>query len=398
MSRLQDVAESSPRLRVGVARTPQELEAVGRLRYRVWVEEMGNRQSAALNPATRTMIDDIDRFATTPYLADADEVIATVRTVRADVGAQTKYAHFYALDGMDDVRREETSFTSNLVIAPEWRGTRALGTLLDAFYDSIRRQVVWLDLIHCRPSLVALYEMIGYRRFTQKVLDTEVGLRIPMALVADDVAYLTKVHSPLARLAQPFDNDPRHAAWFATRFAEYGEPSCAGVMGTEEFWGYISQRLHIDDHPLFRGMSDTGRKAVLNAATIVRVPAGGSAVRRGDPSNDMYLVLAGVLEVRAATQATGASHVIETLGQGQVFGEMSFLSHQPRTADVTAVVDSEVLVLARDLFERLTHTAPAAASRLLMNLSVSLVERLQNTTRALVDANERLQAATTPQT
>ena len=383
---------ATPRLSVAVARTKEELEEVSRLRYRVSVEEMGNRQSAAANHAARTMTDDIDRLATILYLTDGKDIVATVRAIRADVGAKTKYAHFYPLDGMAEVKREEISFTSNLVIAPEWRGTRALGHLLHAVYKSARRQGVWLDFIHCRPPLVALYEVMGYRRFGPGVLETEVGLRIPMALVADDVAYLTKVRSPFARLASQFNNEPSHGAWFATRFAEYSEPSCARLMGADEFWGYITQRIHVDDHPLLRGLSEQEVKAVLGAGTVLRVQAGGGVVRRGDPGNDMYLVLSGILEVRATTAAAGPSHVIETLGKGQVFGEMSFLSNQPRTADVVAVADSEVLTLTRDLFERLTRTAPAAASRLLMNLSVSLVERVQQTTRALVEAKEELAA------
>ncbi len=380
------------RLRVGIASTTEELEAVARLRYRVWVEETGNRQSAALNHSTKTMADDIDRVATILYLASGSDVVATVRIVRADVGAKTKYAHFYALDGMPEVRPEDVSFTSNLSMVPEWRGTPALGRLLDAAYEGLRRQGVWLDFIHCRPALVGLYEVIGYRRFGRDVLDTELGLRVPMALVLDDVEYLTKVHSPFARLSTQFSNDPEHGAWFAGRFAEYSEPSCAHVMGVDEFWSYITQRIHLDDHPLLRGLSEAEVKAVVSAGTVVRVQAGGVAVRRGDPSNDMYLVLSGVLEVRATTKAGGAPHVIETLGAGQVFGEMSFLSNQPRTADVAAVADAEILMLTRDLFERLARTAPAAANRLLLNLSVYLVERLQSTTRALAAAKEQLAA------
>lgn len=389
---MEAVTQDPPRLRVGIARTTGELEAVARLRYRVWMDETGNRQSAALNHSTKTMADAIDGVATILYLANGDDVIATVRIVRADVGAKSQYAHFYALDGMPEVKREEISFTSNLCIAPKWRGTPAIRHLFDAAYEGLRRQGVWLDFIHCRPALVGLYEILGYRRFGRDVLDTEIGLRVPMALVLDDVDYLTRVQSPLARLAAQFGNDPAHGAWFAARFAEYSEPSCAHVMGADEFWSYVTQRIHVDDHPLLRGLSEAEVKDVVSAGTVLRVQAGGVAVRRGDPSNDMYLVLAGILEVRATTKAGGAPHVIETLGTGQVFGEMSFLSNRPRTADVAAVADAEILLLTRELFERLARTAPAAANRLLMNLSVYLVERVQSTTRALAAAKEQLAA------
>ena len=98
----------------------------------------------------------------------------------------------------------------------------------------------------------------------------------------------------------------------------------------------------------------------------------------------MFMLLSGAAEVRAATPR-GIDHVLETLGKGQVFGEMSFLSGRPRTADVVALTNVEVLSLNCKFLERLTESMPAAASRLLLNLSIYLVERLQNTTRALAD-------------
>ena len=96
----------------------------------------------------------------------------------------------------------------------------------------------------------------------------------------------------------------------------------------------------------------------------------------------------GVLEVRANT-TDGGSYVMETLGKGQIFGEMGFLSSRPRTADVVAVTDAEILLITREFLEKITTEKPAVASRMLMNLSLYLVDRLQNTTRGLVDMTQQ---------
>jgi hypothetical protein len=91
--------------------------------------------------------------------------------------------------------------------------------LLAAVYQEGRGKGIWLDFINCAAPLVSLYEVLGYRRFMANVLDTDVGLSVPMALVADDVEYLTRVHSPLARMAPAYANDLAHGAWFVERFA-----------------------------------------------------------------------------------------------------------------------------------------------------------------------------------
>jgi hypothetical protein len=374
------------KLRVSIASTSEELAAVSRLRYRVWVDEMGNRKTHAADHASKTMSDEIDAAARVFYLANGDDVIATIRSITAEEAPQSKYVRFYQLAAMPEVPRHQITFSSNLIIAPEWRGTRALGHLLDAMYEDGRRRGAWLDFIHCAPSLVSLYEALGYRRFMPNVLETEIGLRVPLALVADDAAYLSKVRSPFARLVPRFDSDPGHANWFATRFAEYSQPSCARLMGADEFWNFLTERIHVDDHPLFRDVPIDESKRVLNAGTIIRVAKGNVAIRSGDIGSDMFMVLAGVAEVRAGD---GARRVLETLGKGQIFGEMSFLSRRPRTADVVALSDLELLSISRDFLERLARTAPATASRVLLNLADYLVDRLQNTTRSLVDAIAR---------
>jgi CRP-like cAMP-binding protein len=167
-------------------------------------------------------------------------------------------------------------------------------------------------------------------------------------------------------------------------------------MGTDEFLRYLTARVHVDDYPLLRNLTEPEVKEVLHSGTIVRAQKGNLVIRTGDPGQDMYMVMTGVLEVRARS-TSGRSHVIETLGKGQVFGEMSFLNGRPRTADVAAVTDAEVLLITRDFLDRLMRGAPVVASRLPINLSMYLVDRLQNTTRNLVDAMGRGETTAAPQ-
>jgi CRP-like cAMP-binding protein len=65
------------------------------------------------------------------------------------------------------------------------------------------------------------------------------------------------------------------------------------------------------------------------------------------------------------------------------FGEMAFLSGEPRTADVIAEQDSHCRVLHRRDFDHLCAEHPQTAIQLLLALSGELSWRLNRTTRHL---------------
>ena len=65
----------------------------------------------------------------------------------------------------------------------------------------------------------------------------------------------------------------------------------------------------------------------------------------------MYLIASGAVEV----ETTGGKIRLE---EGAFFGEMALLSRQPRSANVTAVRSTDLLVLEADDFLRLRDRFP----------------------------------------
>ncbi|MBM3951019.1 MAG: cyclic nucleotide-binding domain-containing protein [Rhodospirillales bacterium] len=376
---------STKTLRLGTATSVAEREACYRLRYRVSVEEMG-KQLGAADHARKLLTDDFDRLGTIFYVANDAEIVATLRNLWAAQAVPEIHVAHYGLNTLfARVPREQIVFTGHLIIAPEWRQTKAFAYLLEAAYRDGRDKGAWLDFVHCTPALVALYEVMGFRRFKPNIADPDVGLRIPVALVADDVEHLKRTRSPLARFAADYANDSEHGRWFTSTFVEYAQPSCARVMGTDDFLSYLTDHIYMKDHPLLRGLEPDEVDHVVRSGTIIRVREGEAIVRAGDAGSEMYTLLSGAAEVRR-TAGNGSFVVLSTLGRGQVFGEMALLRRQPRTADVIAIGDSELLMLDRDFFERLTASKPAVAARVLWNLSITLCERLDMTTGSLLAA------------
>jgi CRP-like cAMP-binding protein len=127
--------------------------------------------------------------------------------------------------------------------------------------------------------------------------------------------------------------------------------------------------------------------------------AGAAICTLGDPGSSMMLVRTGQVRV-SHPSPEGRSFLLAELGPGAVFGEIALLDGGPRSADVTAVVETTLLVFERRDFlpllqhnwrlaeavlkvvcERLrvadTHIADLAFSDLPERLAKTLIARAQ---------------------
>ena len=103
-------------------------------------------------------------------------------------------------------------------------------------------------------------------------------------------------------------------------------------------------------------------------------------IQRGSTDRALHFVVAGSLEV-GITQVDGVSiSPLAKINVGSVIGEQSFFDGQPRSANVWAVADGELLRLEHDDFMRFGQQEPALARDLLFALARVLSSRLRNTT------------------
>ena len=119
---------------------------------------------------------------------------------------------------------------------------------------------------------------------------------------------------------------------------------------------------------------------ILTRARPLPVRASQVVIQRGLVDRTLFFVVSGSFEV-GITQVDGVSiSPLARITAGSVIGEQSFFDGLPRSANVWAISDGELLTLDFEDFNRFAREEPALARDLLFALARVLSVRLRNTT------------------
>ena len=110
-------------------------------------------------------------------------------------------------------------------------------------------------------------------------------------------------------------------------------------------------------------------------AKLKHVSAREVIFRKADPGNQMSAIISGRVKMSTVSE-DGKEMVFGIIGPGEFFGEISLLDGEERTATVTAIEPTELLVIERRDFVPFLESYPKVAIRLLGTLALSL--RLTN--------------------
>ena len=118
------------------------------------------------------------------------------------------------------------------------------------------------------------------------------------------------------------------------------------------------------DIPFFEKLNEEERRTLAGQVERVRHNEGHHLFSVGDPGDSLYILTSGSIEIYF-TDTTGNRIVLETLGPGGFFGEISLLDAGPRTASVVVKEDIEAIKVDRHDLDTLLRVHPTAALDLL---------------------------------
>jgi CRP-like cAMP-binding protein len=141
-----------------------------------------------------------------------------------------------------------------------------------------------------------------------------------------------------------------------------------------------AKRQIFAEHFLFRELTPAERDGLLTYAHVEHYGTGRTIFLKGSPGRGMMAVLKGRVRI-SATSAEGREIVLNTIEEGEVFGEIALLDGKERSADAVAAADCDLLVIERRDFVPFIENHPGLALRLM----AVLCERLRRTTQQVED-------------
>ena len=142
--------------------------------------------------------------------------------------------------------------------------------------------------------------------------------------------------------------------------------------------------------PLFSGLTEQQLDALAAGSARRSYPKGRTIVSEGEPSQSMYILLAGRAKVQRS-DSEGKEVILAVLGSGEFFGEMSLIDDSPRSASVITLESCEFMAVSKDAFKTMLQQSPEVS----MAVMRGLVRRLREAdkkieTLALLDVYGRV--------
>ncbi len=115
--------------------------------------------------------------------------------------------------------------------------------------------------------------------------------------------------------------------------------------------------------------------------------------KAGDPGNNMQIILSGTVQTYV-TDDEGNKIIVGELGKGEMFGELSLLDNQPRSASAIATEPTKTFIIDQDDLRRLFTKKPEAAFDIL-NILGQRIRATDNLLRTRVARNANVVAEET---
>ncbi|HEX5734395.1 MAG TPA: mechanosensitive ion channel family protein [Blastocatellia bacterium] len=166
------------------------------------------------------------------------------------------------------------------------------------------------------------------------------------------------------------------------------------IMGEQELSTSREADYHraLDQVHIFDPLSEQEKEAVVKSMVRSVYAPGEIIIRRGDPGESMFIIHRGKVEVRLPSN-NGDQHHVAVLEPGNFFGEMALLTGEPRTADVSAIEEVEILEIRKGVIEQLLGDNAQLAEELSRKIADRQAE-LAQLTRAVAEDEKRMQTQT----
>ena len=151
------------------------------------------------------------------------------------------------------------------------------------------------------------------------------------------------------------------------------------------------------DHPstkalrefeIFSGLNEVELCALEGCSSYEEFKKGQKVFEAHTAGHELMLVAKGQIKITLNLHSGKKLH-LSTLGQGQFFGEMSFVDGRPHSADAMAMEDTTIVRISRESFKGISKSDPLMEASILRSIALALADRLRHSNAELLEAKEQ---------
>lgn len=165
------------------------------------------------------------------------------------------------------------------------------------------------------------------------------------------------------------------------------------LMDLRPFSFSVAEKADLLEESLWLSdMSFQQVKTLARFMTVFQLKPDTLVFQEGDRRAYLCLICKGRVRVEKEDSRQTYQGIVE-LGKGHVFGEMSLLDGEPRSARVKTTSACTLLVLDKAQFLKLTDEYPQVALQVIWKIALIMSRRLRRTSGVLVDCLETEESA-----
>jgi len=266
---------------------------------------------------------------------------------------------------------EQMALVTQLAVQPAYRKTAAVNALLSHCFIEVLKAGGRGVLMLCDADDFSVYRRLGMRPVSPPRKLTDDTLRIPMVFLPD-YDYLSIINSPVLPLLRGVDFRRYQdiCRWYYQLLRKNGE------LQTGSGFYLDAEEVSEGHHVITEDLSDEGREMLLQNAMVIKCREGEVIIAENDTGTAFGYVRKGIVKVVIAEKT------VVHLGEGDIFGEIAYILHSKRTAQVVAASpQTEVVLFSESVLSELHHEADRTI--VWRNLARVLAQRVMLTNKLL---------------
>jgi len=152
----------------------------------------------------------------------------------------------------------------------------------------------------------------------------------------------------------------------------------------------LNETTILTNIPLFSGLEDAVLEDISKLVTKRSFARSAIIINEGDETDSLYLIISGKVKV-VLSDEDGKEIIVSILGPNEIFGELSLIDAEPRSACVVTMEPSQFSIINKRDFINFLHKNPEVSTNLLVGLTTRLREaNKQIESLALMDVYGRV--------